>query len=152
MHAQLALDYFQARTLDAEEQLLNSTVKQYEQALELIDNRFAGGLASDLEVQQAKTQLETTRAQAVDVGVARAEYEHAVAVLVGKLPASFSLAPLPLTMPPPTIPVGLPSDLLERRPDIAAAERLMASANAQIGVAKAAYYPLVNLGIGGGFE
>ncbi len=119
MHAQLALDYFQARTLDAEEQLLNSTVTQYEQALQLIQNRFAGGLASDLEVEQARTQLETTRAQAVDVGVARSQYEHAVAVLVGKPPASFSLPPLPLTMPPPPIPVGLPSELLERRPDIA---------------------------------
>jgi NodT family efflux transporter outer membrane factor (OMF) lipoprotein len=152
MHAQLALDYFQARTLDAEEQLLNSTVTQYQQALDLIENRFAGGLASDLEVQQAKTQLETTEAQAIDVGVARAQYEHAVAVLIGKPPASFSLPPLPLTAPPPPIPVGLPSDLLERRPDIAAAERLMASANAQIGVAKAAYYPLVNLAAAGGFE
>jgi len=152
MHAQLALDYFQARMLDAEEQLLNSTVTQYEQALQLIENRYAGGLASDLEVEQAKTQLETTRAQAVDVGVARAQYEHAVAVLVGKPPASFRLLPLPLVMPPPTIPVGLPSDLLERRPDIAGAERLMASANAQIGVAKAAYYPLVNLAAAGGFE
>jgi NodT family efflux transporter outer membrane factor (OMF) lipoprotein len=152
MHAQLALDYFQARMLDAEEQLLNSTVKQYEQALELIENRFAGGLASDLEVQQARTQLETTRAQAIDVGVARAQFEHAAAVLIGKPPASFSLAPLPLTMPPPPIPVGLPSELLERRPDIAAAERLMASANAQIGVAKSAYYPLVNLAAAGGFE
>jgi len=152
MHAQLALDYFQARTLDAEEQLLNSTVTQYEQALQLIENRFAGGLASDLEVEQAKTQLETTRAQAVDVGVARAQYEHAVAVLVGKPPTSFSLPPLPLTMPPPPIPVGLPSELLERRPDIASAERLMASANAQIGVAKAAYYPNISLGATGGFE
>src|SRR5260370_16082915 len=109
MHAQLALFYFQARTLDAEGQLLNSTVTQYEQALELIQNRFTGGLASDVEVQQAKTQLETTRAQAVDVGVARAQYEHAVAVLVGKPPAEFSLPPLPLTMPPPSIPAGLPS-------------------------------------------
>jgi NodT family efflux transporter outer membrane factor (OMF) lipoprotein len=152
MHAQLALDYFQARTLDAEEQLLNSTVRQYEQALQLIENRFAGGLASDLEVEQARTQLETTRAQAVDVGVARAQYEHAVAVLVGKPPASFSLPPLPLTMPPPPIPVGLPSELLERRPDIAAAERQMAAANAQIGVAKAAYYPNISLGATGGFE
>jgi NodT family efflux transporter outer membrane factor (OMF) lipoprotein len=152
MHAQLALDYFQARMLDAEEQLLNSTVKQYEQALELIENRFAGGLASDLEVQQARTQLETTRAQAIDVGVARAQFEHAVAVLIGKPPASYSLAPLPLAMPPPPIPVGLPSELLERRPDIAAAERLMASANAQVGVAKSAYYPLVNLAAAGGFE
>ncbi len=152
MHSQLALFYFQARMLDAEEQLLNSTVTQYEQALELITNRFAGGLASDLEVQQASTQLETTRAQAIDVGVARAQYEHAVAVLIGKPPASFSLTPLPLTMPPPPIPLGLPSELLERRPDIAASERLMASANAQIGVAKAAYYPLVNLAAAGGFE
>jgi len=152
MHAQLALDYFQARTLDAEEQLLNSTVTQYEQALQLIESRYAGGLASDLEVEQARTQLETTRAQAVDVGVARAQYEHAVAVLVGKPPASFSLAPLPLTMPPPPIPVGLPSELLERRPDIAAAERQMAAANAQIGVAKAAYYPNISLGATGGFE
>jgi NodT family efflux transporter outer membrane factor (OMF) lipoprotein len=152
MHSQLALYYFQARVLDAEEQLLNSTVMQYEQALELIESRFAGGIASDVEVQQAQTQLETTRAQAIDVGVARTQYEHAVAVLIGKPPASFNLAPLPLTMPPPPIPVGLPSDLLERRPDIAAAERQMASANAQIGVAKAAYYPNINLGATGGFE
>ena len=123
MHAQLALDYFQARTLDAEEQLLYSTVTQYQRALELIENRFAGGLASDLEVQQSRTQLETTRAQAIDFGVARAQYEHAVAVLIGKPPADFSLAALPLTAPPPPIPPGLPSELLERRPDIAAAER-----------------------------
>jgi NodT family efflux transporter outer membrane factor (OMF) lipoprotein len=152
MHAQLALFYFQARLLDAEEQLLNSTVTQYEQALELIKSRYAGGIASDVEVQQAETQLETTRAQAIDVGVARAQYEHAAAVLVGKPPAEFSLAPLPLTMPPPPIPPGLPSELLERRPDIAAAERQMAVANAQIGVAKAAYYPTISLGATGGFE
>ena len=152
MHAQLALFYFQARSLDAEEQLLNSAVTQYEQALELIKSRYAGGIASDVEVQQAQTQLETTRAQAIDVGVARAQYEHAVAVLIGKPPASFSLAPLPLTMPPPAIPVGLPSELLERRPDIAAAERQIAAANAQIGVAKAAYYPNISLGATGGFE
>jgi NodT family efflux transporter outer membrane factor (OMF) lipoprotein len=152
MHSQLALSYFQARMLDAEEQLLNSTVTQYEQALQLIQDRFAGGLASDLEVQQASTQLETTRAQAIDVGVARAQYEHAVAILIGKPPAEFSLQPLPLSAPPPPIPVGLPSQLLERRPDIAAAERLMASANAQIGVAKSAYYPQINLGATGGFE
>jgi NodT family efflux transporter outer membrane factor (OMF) lipoprotein len=152
MHAELALGYFQARTLDAEEQLLNSTVAEYEQALELIKSRYAGGIASDVEVQQAETQLETTRAQAIDVGVARAQFEHAVAVLIGKPPASFSLAPLPLTTPPPSIPVGLPSQLLERRPDIAAAERQMAAANAQIGVAKAAYYPNISLGAAGGFE
>jgi NodT family efflux transporter outer membrane factor (OMF) lipoprotein len=152
MHSQLALYYFQARLLDAEEQLLNSTVTQYEQALGLIKTRYAGGIASDVEVQQAETQLETTRAQAIDVGVACAQYEHAVAVLVGKPPAEFSLAPLPLTMPPPAIPTGLPSELLERRPDTAAAERRMAAANAQIGVAKAAYYPSISLGTAGGFE
>ena len=152
MHSQLALYYFQARLLDAEEQLLNSTVTQYEQALALIESRYDGGIASDVEVQQAKTQLETTRAQAIDVGVARAQFEHAVAVLIGKPPAEFTLPPLPLTMPPPSIPVALPSDLLERRPDIAAAERRMAAANAEIGVAKAAYYPNISLGAAGGFE
>jgi NodT family efflux transporter outer membrane factor (OMF) lipoprotein len=152
MHADLAIDYFLARSLDAEEQLLNSTVKQYQQALELIETRFAGGIASDVEVQQARTQLETTRAQAIDIAVARSQYEHAVAILIGKPPAEFSLPPLPLTAPPPNIPVSMPSELLERRPDIAAAERRAASANAQIGVAKAAYYPLINLAATGGFE
>jgi len=152
VHADLAIDYFLARSLDAEEQLLNSTVKQYEQALELIETRFAGGIASDVEVQQARTQLETTRAQAIDVGVARAQYEHAVAILIGKPPADFTLPPLPLSSPPPDIPVSLPSELLERRPDIAAAERRVASANAQIGVAKSAYYPIINLAASGGFE
>jgi NodT family efflux transporter outer membrane factor (OMF) lipoprotein len=152
MHADLALDYFQARSLDAQEQLLNSTVTQYEQALALTQSRFKGGIASEVEVQQAKTQLQTVRAAAIDVSVLRAQYEHAVAILIGKPPAEFSLPPLPLTAPPPPIPVGLPSELLERRPDIAAAERRVASANAQIGVAKSAYYPLINLGASGGFE
>jgi NodT family efflux transporter outer membrane factor (OMF) lipoprotein len=152
MHADLALDYFQARSLDAEEQLLNSTVTQYEQALKLTQSRFKGGTASEVEVEQAKTQLQTVRAAAIDVGVLRAQYEHAVAILIGKPPAEFSLPPLPLTAPPPPIPVGLPSELLERRPDIAAAERRVAAANAQIGVAKSAYYPLINLGASGGFE
>jgi NodT family efflux transporter outer membrane factor (OMF) lipoprotein len=152
MHADLAIDYFLARSLDAEEQLLNSTVTQYEQALELIQSRFAGGVASEVEVQQASTQLETTRAEAVDVGVARAQYEHAIAILIGKPPAEFSLPPLPLAAPPPPVPVNMPSELLERRPDIAAAERRVAAANAQIGIAKSAYYPLVNLGTSGGVE
>jgi NodT family efflux transporter outer membrane factor (OMF) lipoprotein len=152
MHADLAVDYFQARSLDAEEQLLNSTVKQYEQALELNQSRFEGGIASEVDVEQAKTQLQTTRAAAIDVGVLRAQYEHAVAILIGKPPAEFSLPPLALNAPPPRVPVGVPSDLLERRPDIAAAERRVAAANAQIGVAKSAYYPLVNLTGSGGFE
>jgi NodT family efflux transporter outer membrane factor (OMF) lipoprotein len=152
MHAQLALFYLQARSLDAQEQLLNSTVQYYEQALQLNEARFQGGVGSEVEVEQAKTQLETTRAQAIDVGVARSQFEHAVAVLMGKPPASFSLPLLPLQTPPPAIPAGVPSELLERRPDIASAERQMAAANARIGVAKAAYYPLLNLTAAGGFE
>lgn len=152
MHADLAIDYFLARSLDAEQELLNSTVAQYQQALDLIQSQFAGGVASELEVEQASTQLETTRAEAIDVGVARAQYEHAVAIFIGKPPAEFTLPPLPLVVPPPTIPVSVPSELLERRPDIAAAERRVAAANAQIGVAKSAYYPLINLGATGGFE
>jgi NodT family efflux transporter outer membrane factor (OMF) lipoprotein len=152
MHAALAIDYFAARSLDAEEKLLQDTVAQYEQAYQLNEDRYQGGLASEVEVEQARTILETTRAQMVDVGVARAQYEHAAAVLVGKAPADFTLPPLPLTAPPPLIPVGVPSTLLERRPDIAGAERRVASANAQVGLAKTAYYPLVNIAGSGGFE
>jgi NodT family efflux transporter outer membrane factor (OMF) lipoprotein len=152
MHSALAIDYFAARTLDAEEKLLHDTVAQYEQALQLNEDRYRGGLASEVEVEQARTILETTRAQLVDVGVARAQYEHATAVLVGKAPADFTLPPLPLTAPPPPIPVGIPSELLERRPDIAAAERRVASANAEVGLARTAYYPLVNIMGTGGFE
>ena len=152
MHADLAIDYFQARSLDAEEQLLNSTVKQYEQAVELTRSLYQGGLTSEVDLQQAETQLQTTRAAAIDVGVLRAQYEHAVAILIGKPPEEFGLPPLPLTAPPPHLPVSVPSELLERRPDIAAAERRVAAANAQIGVAKSAYYPVINLGLSGGFE
>ena len=152
VHATLALDYFSARTLDAEEKLLQDTVKQYEQALQLNVDRYEGGLASEVEVEQAKTILETTRAQMIDVDVARAQFEHALAILMGKPPADFTLAPLPLTTPPPPIPVGVPSELLERRPDIAGAERRVASANAQVGLAKSAYYPLINLTAEGGFN
>jgi NodT family efflux transporter outer membrane factor (OMF) lipoprotein len=152
VHAQLALFYFQARSLDAQEQLLQSTVAQYEQALQLNQVRFQGGVGSEVEVEQARTQLETTRAQAQDVAVLRAQYEHAVATLIGKPASSFSLPPLPLRTPPPPIPTGVPSELLERRPDIASAERGMAAANARIGVAKAAYYPLLNLTAAGGVE
>ena len=152
MHATLAVDYFAACTLDAEQKLLHDTVAQYEQALQLNEDRYRGGLGSEVEVEQARTILETTRAQLVDVGVARAQYEHATAVLVGKAPADFTLPPLPLTAPPPPIPVGIPSELLERRPDIAAAERRVASANAEVGLARTAYYPLVNIMGSGGFE
>lgn len=152
LHAELASDYFLMRGLDAQKQLLDSTVESYEKALELTENRFNGGLASAVDVAQAQTALETTRAQSVDVGVQRAAYEHAIAVLVGKPASQFSIAMLPLTSPPPTVPLGLPSDLLERRPDISAAERRVQEQNAQIGVARAAYFPLVTLSGAGGFE
>jgi NodT family efflux transporter outer membrane factor (OMF) lipoprotein len=152
MHATLAVDYFAARSLDAEEKLLKDTVEQYQQAFQLNEDRYEGGLASEVEVEQARTILETTRAQMIDVGVARSQYEHATAVLVGKTPADFTLPPLPLTTPPPPIPVGVPSILLERRPDIAGAERRVASANAQVGLAETAYYPLVNIAGGGGLD
>ena len=152
LHATLAIDYFAARSLDAEETLLQNTVAQYQQAFQLNEDRYQGGLASEVEVEQARTILETTRAQMIDVGVARSQYEHAVAILIGKPPADFTLPPLPLTTPPPAIPVGIPSELLERRPDIAAAERRVASANAQVGLARTAYYPSLNILGTGGFE
>ncbi|MFZ0521837.1 MAG: efflux transporter outer membrane subunit [Candidatus Acidiferrales bacterium] len=152
LHAELASDYFQLRGLDAQKQLLDSTVQSYEKALELTESRYHGGLASAVDVAQAQTILETTRAESVDVEVQRAAFEHAIAVLIGKPAAQFSLPPTPLNAPPPLVPAGLPSDLLERRPDISAAERRVQEQNAQIGVAKAAYYPLVTLGASGGFE
>src|SRR5277367_5344147 len=129
LHAELALDYFQLRGLDSQQQLLDSTVDSYEQALQLTDSRYKGGVASGVDVAQAQTQLETTRAEAVDVAVDRASFEHAIAVLIGKPPAQFSQQPLPLATPPPAIPPGLPSELLERRPDISAAERRVQEAN-----------------------
>src|SRR5208282_3735314 len=152
LHAELALDYFQLRGLDSQQQLLDSTVESYEHALQLTDSRYKGGVASGVDVAQAQTQLETTRAQAADVAVDRTAFEHAIAVLIGKPPYQFSQQPLPLATPPPAIPPGLPSELLERRPDIAAAERRVQEANAQIGVARAAYFPNVMLSGGGGFE
>ncbi len=152
LHAELAADYFTARALDAEEQLLNSTVAAYQKALELTENRYDGGIASQVDVAQAQTQLESTRSQAIDLGVQRAQVEHAIAALIGEPASTFSLRAVALKATPPAIPPGLPSDLLERRPDIAAAERQVAAANAQIGVARAAYFPAVMLSATGGFE
>jgi len=152
VHAELAVDYFQARELDAEAQLLDSTVASYIKQLELTENRYRGGVASQVDVAQAQTQLETARAQAIDVREQRTQFEHAMAVLVGEPASSFNLPVAALGAIPPAIPPGLPSQLLERRPDIAANERLMASANARIGVAKAAYFPLFNLFPSAGFE
>ncbi|HEY4877965.1 MAG TPA: efflux transporter outer membrane subunit [Candidatus Acidoferrales bacterium] len=152
LHAELATDYFQLRGLDAQKKLLDDTVQSFEKALELTQNRFQGGLASAVDVAQAQTILETTRAQAIDVGVQRSAFQHAIAVLVGKPASVFALPPVPLEAEPPVIPSGMPSDLLERRPDISAAERRVQEQNAQIGVAKAAYYPLVTLSGSGGVE
>jgi NodT family efflux transporter outer membrane factor (OMF) lipoprotein len=152
LQAELASDYFQLRSLDAEKKLLDDSVGSFEQALRLTENRYRGGIASNVDVAQAETQLETTRAQDIDVGVQRAQFEHAIAVLVERPASSFSIPFSPLVAPPPAIPPGVPSQLLERRPDIAASERRIAAVNAQIGVAQAAYLPQLTLTAAGGFE
>jgi NodT family efflux transporter outer membrane factor (OMF) lipoprotein len=152
LQAELAIDYFGLRSADAQQQLLNDTVQAFTAAWQLTTNRFEGGAAPMSDVAQAQTQLETTRVQATDIAVQRAQFEHAIAVLIGKPPAAFSLPPAPLSLQPPAIPVGLPSQLLERRPDIAAAERRVAEANEQIGIARAAYFPTVVLNASAGFE
>ena len=152
VHAELATDYFQARELDGEAQLLDSTVASYEKTFELTQNRYQGGLASQVDVAQAQTQLETARAQDIDVKAARTQFEHAIAVLIGVPASSYALPAAALNAVPPVIPPGLPSQLLERRPDIAAAERQMAAANANIGVVRALYYPLFSIPATAGFE
>ena len=152
LHSELAFDCFSLRGLDLQKQLLDATVVDFEKALQLTQARYHGGVASDVDVAQAETQLETTRAQDIETGVARAQFEHAIAVLTGQNASTFSISPAPLTATPPQIPLGLPSELLERRPDIAAAERRVASANAQIGIATAAYYPQISLSASGGLE
>ena len=152
LRSELASDYFQMRGLDLQQRLLDTTVQQYEVFLDLTKARFKGGVATDSDVALAQTQLDQTRAQAIDVGVARAQFEHAIATLIGVPASSFSLPPAPLDLPLPQVPVGVPSQLLERRADVAGAERRANAANAQIGVAIAAYYPSVNLFATGGFE
>jgi NodT family efflux transporter outer membrane factor (OMF) lipoprotein len=152
VEAELAFDYYQLRSQDAEKALLDSSITAYQQQLELTRVRFQTGIASDEDVAQAETQLETTQAQATDLGIARAQLEHAIALLTGQPASTFSLPAAPSDSKPPAIPVGLPSQLLERRPDIAAAERRVAEANAEIGVTKAAFFPSLVLGATGGFE
>jgi NodT family efflux transporter outer membrane factor (OMF) lipoprotein len=152
LHAEMAADYFQLRGLDSETKLLNATVADLEHQLDLAQRRLDGGVATGVDVAQAKTQLETVRAQLIDVGVARAQYEHAIGTIANLKLSEFSIPPSPLDLALPKVPVGVPSQLLERRPDIAAAERRAAAANAQIGIAVSAFYPTINLTGEGGFE
>jgi NodT family efflux transporter outer membrane factor (OMF) lipoprotein len=152
IRAEVAQNYFQLRALDTQQKLFDETVAAYQRTLTLTQNQYAAGVAAKVDVIQAQTQLKATQAQAIDLGVARAQLEHAIALLLGKLASEYSVAPAPLVAVAPAVPVGVPSSLLERRPDIAAAERRMASANAQIGVAEAAYYPSLTLSASGGFQ
>lgn len=147
----LAEDYFQLRSLDSAQALYDRTVASYQQSLQLTQNRYAAGVAGRADVIQAQTSLQSAQASATDNQVSRAQYEHAIAVLVGEPASTFALAPAPLDAVPPTIPLSLPSALLERRPDVAAAERSAAAANEQIGVAQAAYFPTLTLSASGGF-
>src|ERR1700726_3334645 len=154
IHAELATDYFTLRSEDAQQVLLDQTVAQYAQSLQLTQNLYHGGAAALADVAQAQAQLESARTQAADIRLQRAQSEHAIAVLLGENPSAFHVAPnpLPLEVTPPPIDPGLPSSLLERRPDVDAAERRVAAANAQIGVARAAYFPVFSLAATGGLQ
>jgi NodT family efflux transporter outer membrane factor (OMF) lipoprotein len=148
----VASDYFQLRAADAQRQILFDTIDNYRQALQLTTILFHTGIDSEQDVSQAQTQLDTTIAQATDVGVARAQFEHAIAMLIGKPASNFELAVGKFNPNPPTVPVAVPSELLERRPDIASLERQVAAANSAIGIARAAYYPSLTLSASGGFQ
>jgi multidrug efflux system outer membrane protein len=152
IQAEVATDYFTLRALDAERAALLASVEVFTKSYELTLNRRSGGVANDLEVAQADTVRKTAQAQLPAVALQRARYEHALALLIGQPASSFRLPERALAAEPPVVPSGLPSELLERRPDISAAERLMAAANANIGVAKAAFFPSVHLGVGAGLE
>lgn len=154
LQTELALDYFNLRIDDAEQKLLNDTVAQYQNALRITTNRFNGGIAVKSDVTQAETQLQAAKVEAADIGIERAQYEHAIANLIGHAPAALTIpySPLPVSAEPPVIPPGLPSALLERRPDIAAAERRAAEGNEAIGIAQAAFYPSLNFTAAAGFE
>jgi len=154
LHAELAVDYFDLRSADAQVKLLDDTVKAFQSALQLTEDRYNGGASPLSDVTQARTQLQAAQVQATDVDIERAMYEHAIAVLIGKPPAAITLPPDPITVAAPTIPSipdMLPSQLLERRPDIASSERTMAAANEQIGIAQTAYYPTLSLSAAAGF-
>jgi NodT family efflux transporter outer membrane factor (OMF) lipoprotein len=152
MQGELAADYFQMLGLDMQASLLNDTLAAYERALKLTTDRYNGGVASKADVAQAQTQLASARAQLTDLGVTRSQLEHAIAMLTGQPPSALTIAPGKIQGPPPPIPPGMPSELLERRPDIAIAERQMAAANAEIGLAQTAYYPTLTLSATGGVE
>jgi NodT family efflux transporter outer membrane factor (OMF) lipoprotein len=148
----LAQDYFQIRVADEQRRILDTTLADYQASLHLVRTLFNNGLASDEDLAQADTQLQSAMAQATDIGIARAQYEHAIAVLIGVPPAKFSFAYRRFDQSLPAIPVGVPADLIERRPDLAAAERQVAATNAAIGVARAAYFPSLTLEGSAGFE
>ncbi len=150
--AEVAVNYFEIRAQDSLKQLFDETVEAYRDSLELTQIQFNAGIASDEAVAQAETQLESTQAQDTNLGIARAQFEHALAILLGQSPSTFSLAVRPLEANPPAIPFGVPSQILERRPDVASAERLVAEANAQIGIATVAYYPTLTLSGTAGFS
>jgi NodT family efflux transporter outer membrane factor (OMF) lipoprotein len=154
LHAELATDYFALRGADAQQQLLDKTVEDYTKSLQLTQNLYNGGGAALADVDQAEAQLQTARTQAADTRLQRAQAEHAIAVLIGENPSTFHLAASPLTADasPPAIDPGLPSTLLERRPDVAAAERRVAAANFTIGVARAAYFPQFSLAASFGYD
>jgi NodT family efflux transporter outer membrane factor (OMF) lipoprotein len=152
LHAEMATDYFALRGLDSQAKLLSQTVADLERQLDLTERRRSGGVATDVDVAQATTELETVRAQLVDVGVARAQFEHAIGTIANLNLSDFSIPPSPLDTALPNVPTGVPSQLLERRPDIAGAERRTAAANEQIGIAISAFYPTITLGATGGFQ
>lgn len=152
MQAQLAQNYFQLRALDSQQALLNRTLADYARSLQLTQNQYNAGIVAKATVILAETQWKSTQTQALDIGVERAQLEHAIALLVGKAPSTFDIPPAPLTAQVPVVPFGLPSDLLERRPDIAGAERRLAAANAEIGVAKSAYFPALTLSANAGYQ
>jgi NodT family efflux transporter outer membrane factor (OMF) lipoprotein len=152
LHAELAFDYCELRSAEAQKRLLDQTVQSWREALSLATSRFGEGAAPKSEVAQARTQLDSASVADTDITVQRAQYEHAIAVLTGKAPSALSIPDAAPRIVPPEIPVGLPSQLLERRPDIAAAERRVAEANEEIGIARSAYYPTVALSASVGLE